>query len=455
MRILRSGNWEVGLIFALALAYFVSMLPRDITWVSVSSDGPDYMLAAKYFRVAHPTGEPLYTLLGALWVRLIPIGSEWWRYSLMSAVFSAGTAALLYAATRRLVAPLVYLASGIVVSQSTILELYAPVTFFIVLAWWLHDMGYRAWGYAAIGLGLAVHHLAGFMFLGMLGKDYILRQPMRTALWAVLIGLPWYAYIPLANRPPYVSIAGEGLGAYKKFFFSQGGLLGGLAVLSGQFTISEDFRERLWDLARVVLGQGPALVVLALAIKGCISRRALLLPIMVGVITLYWFTDLDPRVYTYLMPAIALAALMVGLYDRLPQLRMIVSIIAAVGMAFNLFAYDIGGRWLDPNHSAEAFRAGLAAIPPNSIVWTYNRGWEAMTAELYNYDHGTHFNTVLMAHQRQDAAEGIYDAFQQGRLFRTVIVDAESYLVTLERTTPELVIKEAYEQDIANYQRKP
>src|SRR3990167_3287047 len=298
--LLALAYWKIALIFALALAYFAFMLPRDITWVSVGSDGPDYMLAAKYFRVAHPTGEPLYTLLGAVGVRLVRMGSEGWRYSLLSAVFSAGTAAILYAATRRIVAPLVYLASGIVVSQSTILELYAPVTFFIVLAWWLHDMGYRAWGYAAIGLGLAVHHLAGFMFLGLLGKDYIQKQSLWTAGWAILIGLPWYAYIPLANRPPYVSVAGESLADYKSFFLSQGGLLGGLAVLSERFALSEDFRERLWDLARILLALGPGLVVLMLAVKAGVRGRRMLLPTVMLGITAYWFTDLDPRVYTYL-----------------------------------------------------------------------------------------------------------------------------------------------------------
>src|SRR3990167_1421098 len=466
--LLALAYWKIALIFVLALAYFVSMLPRDITWVSVGSDGPDYMLAAKFFGVAPPTGELLYTPLGALWLRVVPIGSEWWRYSLLSAVFSAGTAAILYAATRRVVAPLVYLASGIVVSQSTILELYAPVTFFMVLAWWLHGMGYRAWGYAAIGLGLAVHHLAGFMFLGLLGKDYLQKQSLWTAGWAILIGLPWYAYIPLANRPPYVSVAGESLADYKSFFLSQGGLLGGLAVLVGRFTVSEDFRERVWDLVRILLALGPGLVVLTLAIKMAATKKSWLLPIVMLGITIYWFTDLDPRVYTYLMPAIALAAILIGSYDpqvvpgkwfsvagHTPQLRKMVVGFSVVIIAANLWAYDIGGRWVDPNHSAEAFRAELAAIPPNSIVWTYNRGWEAMTAELYNYDHGTRFNTVLMAHQRQGAVEGLEQAFSQGRLFRTVIVDAGSYLVRLEPTTPERVLREADEQNLANYQRKP
>jgi len=76
-----------------------------------------------------------------------------------------------------------------------------------------------------------------------------------------------------------------------------------------------------------------------------------------------------------------------------------------------------------------------------------------MTIELYNNDHGTKINTVLMAHQRDLAQATLQQAYIEGRLFRTVVVDAESYLVRLELTTPELVAKEAHEQDLANYQR--
>ena len=76
-----------------------------------------------------------------------------------------------------------------------------------------------------------------------------------------------------------------------------------------------------------------------------------------------------------------------------------------------------------------------------------------MTAELYSYDHGTKFNTVLMAHQRQDAKEGIDLAYAEGRLFRTVIVDGPSYWARLELTDPERVLREADEQNLANYQK--
>ena len=197
-----------------------------------------------------------------------------------------------------------------------------------------------------------------------------------------------------------------------------------------------------------------AAVVLVLAVKACARGRKMLLPVMIGVIALYWFTQLDPRVYTYLIVAVALIALVVGSYSQFPKLRLVTSLFAAGMMVVNLFLYDIGGRFTDPHHSAEMFRQELTSIPPNSIVWTYNRGWEAMTVELYDFDHGTTFNTVLMAHARQDAIEDMEAAYAEGRLYRTVIVDPASYLVKLERTTPERVKREADEQDLSQYQRK-
>lgn len=452
---LAAKPWLVsGLIFLLALAYFASMLPRDITWVSVGSDSPDYLIASKYFRIAHPTGEPLYTLLGAAWLRIIPWGSEWWRFSLMSAVFSAGTAALLYAATRRIVAPLAYLASGVVVSQSSIIELYAPVTFFIVLGWWLHEQGHRAAGYAVIGLGLAVHHLAGFMWIGLIAKDYIEHKPLRTALWSIVVGLPWYLYIPLVNRPPFISISGTDIWAYKRFFLAQGGLLGGLAIMTERFAVSEDFRERVWDLTRIVLALGPGLIALVLAVRGAIPRKAMLLPVLIGVITLYWFTDLDPRTYTYMMVPMALTVVLVGRLSAYPQITRAVTVFCAGMMVVNLFLYDIGGRWTDPNHSAEAFRAELRALPEGSVVWSYNRAWEAMTLYQYNLDHGTSYSTALLIHEREADLARLDQVYAEGKLFRTVIVDPASYLVTIIPTTPELVRAEAWEQDLANYQRR-
>jgi len=61
-------------------------------------DAGDLIVAAHQLGVPHPTGYPLYTLLGHLWLRMIPIGEPAWRMNLFSAVCAALTVGLLYRA---------------------------------------------------------------------------------------------------------------------------------------------------------------------------------------------------------------------------------------------------------------------------------------------------------------------------------------------------------------------
>ena len=68
-----------------------------------------------------------------------------------------------------------------------------------------------------------------------------------------------------------------------------------------------------------------------------------------------------------------------------------------------------------------------------------------MTIVLYNLDNGTNFDTVTVAHHRQSPRETLARlevAQQEDRLFRTVVVNPGHYLVKIEPTTPELVIRE-------------
>jgi hypothetical protein len=438
------------------------MLPQDITWVSVGSDGTDYMIAAKYLRIAHPTGEPLYIMTGALWMRIIPFGTEWFRFALLSAVFSAATAGVLYYATRSYLAPLIYATSAVVISQSTVIELYSMVTFFIVLGWFLHSRGYRHWGYAVLGLGLAVHHLAGFVFLGMVLQDLLRKESIKPALMAILVGAPWYLYIPFANREPYVSIAGAHIMDYVKYFSSQSFLWGGMALLDpanniiGK-TIAQDTWTRLWDVTRIVLGLGPALLLLIPAMRERLKVKDTLLPLLIILVTAYYATNLDARVYTYMVIPVAFAAILAGNYShKLPKWpKMATGGFLGALLVWSLIAYPIGSQYVDPYHSAEAYREALAQLPEDATIWSYNRSWEQMTALLYNYDHGTSFHTINLQHEAGTASETaarLAKAEAEGKLYRTYIVDPASYLVALEPVSAKQVMREIPMVDLS--QRK-
>ncbi len=80
-------------VFGAALTlYWLTMSP---TVAALFDDSLEFQLVTYQLGIAHPTGYPLYTLLGWLFTRL-PIGDVAYRVNLMSAVFGALTVALVY-----------------------------------------------------------------------------------------------------------------------------------------------------------------------------------------------------------------------------------------------------------------------------------------------------------------------------------------------------------------------
>jgi len=69
--------WDGWVIALVAGAIYVATAPR---WVI---DGDNAELVTIFARggVAHPPGYPLYTLLGHLWIAVLPWGSVAWRIS--------------------------------------------------------------------------------------------------------------------------------------------------------------------------------------------------------------------------------------------------------------------------------------------------------------------------------------------------------------------------------------
>ncbi|MBU0708196.1 DUF2723 domain-containing protein [Patescibacteria group bacterium] len=74
-------------------------------------DSGDLVVAAYKWGIPHSPGYPLYTILGALWIRLFRFGVIAWRMNLFSALTSAATLAVLFLAlsetTRKLVPSLI------------------------------------------------------------------------------------------------------------------------------------------------------------------------------------------------------------------------------------------------------------------------------------------------------------------------------------------------------------
>jgi hypothetical protein len=89
-------RWQPALalpVFVVALCLYAQTLAPTV--VTLFDDSPEFQLVTYQLGIAHPTGYPLYTVLGWLFTRL-PVGDVAYRVNLMSAVFGALTVAMVY-----------------------------------------------------------------------------------------------------------------------------------------------------------------------------------------------------------------------------------------------------------------------------------------------------------------------------------------------------------------------
>ncbi|MBE7552357.1 MAG: DUF2723 domain-containing protein [Anaerolineales bacterium] len=86
-----------GLALAAFGLYLATLAPTVL-----EADGGEFQFVPWLPGIAHPTGYPLYILLGWLWTHLLPIGEVAWRMNLLSAVLAAAAVGLTYAVARQI-----------------------------------------------------------------------------------------------------------------------------------------------------------------------------------------------------------------------------------------------------------------------------------------------------------------------------------------------------------------
>jgi len=134
-----SSGWRSWLLpVALGLASFAVYL-RTLASTVLPGDSGEFQFAAPLMGVAHPTGYPLYILLGKLWTLLVPWGDLAQRMNLFSAFWSVLAVALVYLVARQLtgrpfaaaIAALTLAFSRTFWSQAVVAEVYALHSFFV------------------------------------------------------------------------------------------------------------------------------------------------------------------------------------------------------------------------------------------------------------------------------------------------------------------------------------
>src|SRR5262245_23665890 len=185
-------------------------------------DSGELVAATATLGIPHPTGYPLYVLLGKLWTVLVPLGSIAYRMSLFSAACAALACGLLYRCARvDGLSPIAALFAALLLAfapsywgEANVQRVYALNAVFVVLATsaalaWRregHDRNLvSACFWCALG---ATNHTFMGIYAVVLGAYAVMTTPAllrRGRTWlriaaATLVGLLPYAYLPIRSR---------------------------------------------------------------------------------------------------------------------------------------------------------------------------------------------------------------------------------------------------------------
>jgi 4-amino-4-deoxy-L-arabinose transferase-like glycosyltransferase len=211
--------------FTLALAvlavpagmYIASASVEPASWDTAELQGVPYILG-----IPHPTGFPLYVLIGYVWSHLIAFGTVAWRMNVMSAFAVSAAAVAAYATALEFGAslPVAFFATlwfaftqnvwahAVRAEAQDLAVACAAIAIYLFLRW-MRGAG-AVWfiaAFALCGLGMAAHPnalwvLPAFLVGGLIARN---RPPLRILAAGVaflIAALTLYLYLPL--RSAYV-----------------------------------------------------------------------------------------------------------------------------------------------------------------------------------------------------------------------------------------------------------
>ncbi len=476
--------WAGALAFLLPFALYIATRAPDLTFI----DSGELAAAAATLGIPHPTGYPLYTLLGralcALPGPLAPIT----RLTLFSAAAGAGAAALVYATGRRLLAAtglprpaatagglaagLLLAAGRTVWGQAVIVEVYA--LHLLLVAALLHlalratteerggigdsgigdsgggdgdGQGHEGRGHGghqrhllllAYGAGLTVgNHLSTIFLLPVLaiwilragGSAALRRDGLRLAL-AFLAGASIYAYLPLRSAldPPLDwGDPAENLGA---FYRHATGAVYRVWFLSGTAVAGKQL-VRFIELLTVemtplaLLPAAAGLVILWRRARRAAEATTLLFLLNVAYAINYDIHDID----SYFLPAFLVLALWAG---------------TGIGAAFAALVARGGAT----ARRAPAVAAAALAVPVIAIAWNFRAADQHTNHLVPDYTAAMFASlepgAVILSRQWDHfCSAAIYEQLVRERRHDVTIVEKELlrrrwYLRQLGRWDPEL-----------------
>lgn len=209
--------WIALLLFATATAIYMQTLTPAVG----TRDGYELQAISATLGFAHPTGYPLFPILGRLWLLVFPFRTIAWRINVLCALYAAASVSLVYGTARRVLghrslaalSALVFAFSATLWAQAVRPEKYTLNALFVSLVLYVafgavdpEERGpYPRLRWLALVYGLSLgHHRTMLMLAPPLAVYVLWRDPSllkRPKEWLSALGIALaaqliYLYIP-------------------------------------------------------------------------------------------------------------------------------------------------------------------------------------------------------------------------------------------------------------------
>ena len=389
--------WKEFIFFPLLTAYFIVGVAPDMTWLSLGGDAFDYVIGAEHGWAVRPTGYPTYIMLGWVFGR-IP-GNPFWTLGLISAFSSAIACLFIYLTIKYLttnkwapyIGAVTFAASFLVWSQSVIPEVYTFTTMLMVIMVYFAIRG--SWYKAAIALAfcLGAHLCLVFAAVPLVVYFFWERRKHRvTARVPILIGILVLGLLPYLQTQLVVRAVETttGLGTVVKAVSNSVMLVFGLPLTKTWDRVTE-------AVPIIVTGFGFGMVF------WFYLKRSKIVYLMAAVVVFstadYFFSNI-PQWITYMVPAMAFGAILIGMgADRFPYRRALplFFVVPIIFMGLNLIYYDIGRTTDKPPSGARTFYESLEMIPDDAVLYICEWGEPWLVTYYYWVENDRRFHFMF------------------------------------------------------------
>lgn len=397
---------RVGLIlgfasFAFPLVIYSLTLCRTVGFV----DAGELCVASRTLGIAHPTGYPLYVLLGRLF-SLIPLGAVIVRTNFMSAFFASLSTLFLYLAVSRLLTSLEtdlmrarslalfsacsFAFSTTIWNQAVVTEVYSLTAFLVSVLLFLtfSDDPRAPLAFAYVfGLSLSNHMsalLVGIpcgIYMVLVRRGMLRRLPLMTVFF--FLGVSIYAYLPIrADQNPLMNWGDPA--TLERFIWHVTGKQYRVWMFNWEL---QALRVNLFQFGRLVVDQYTP-ILLWLPLLGTLAARrlkAVHLILSIFILDLLYSLNYDiPDIDAYYIPAFMTMAAASALGLQFLSRKALRKSVLYFGVLVLLIPLGAHYYKCDMSRNRIAYEYGenyLKSIEENGLCLTNN--WDVYSPVLY------------------------------------------------------------------------